>query len=363
MGRRPSGTSATVTPIANRNPSRAPIPISVANRKKAPPTTTAIVAIVRTTRSSSCESGLLGRGFDRASWAIEARRVRGPVAITSAVASPSTRKVPAKAGSPRSRELGTLSPVSVEVSTEAASERSTRRSAGTRSPASSTIRSPTTTDSASITTATPSRITRARTGSSPRSEAAARSARCSCAKANAPFSTTTRKIAIPSWGIPAAKARPPAAQSNRAKKWTNCRASTTAARGGACSGNRLGPSRRRRAAASAAVRPEVVDVGASVPIAPTLVHLGSTRPRAVGPPRPGPEASPLDSPLVPAQASCATAIGSVVGASGHDADSTVTAIVSADPGSASRSSATDPSGAGIRQPPLVGASPSIIQTS
>ena len=47
VGRRPSGTSATTTPIANRNPSLGAIPTNNATPKNEAPTRRAIVEIAR----------------------------------------------------------------------------------------------------------------------------------------------------------------------------------------------------------------------------------------------------------------------------------------------------------------------------
>ena len=61
VGSRPSGTSATVTPIANRKPSVAGVPMSSAIAKNAAADArAAMTAIVRTTRSSSSASGPAG---------------------------------------------------------------------------------------------------------------------------------------------------------------------------------------------------------------------------------------------------------------------------------------------------------------
>ena len=53
VGSSASGTRATVTPIANTNPSVGGLPSSSASAKNSPPTPTAMAAIVRTTRWSS----------------------------------------------------------------------------------------------------------------------------------------------------------------------------------------------------------------------------------------------------------------------------------------------------------------------
>ena len=73
-----------------------------------------------------------------------ARRVWLPMAVTIALASPSTTNVPAWSASPTSMASGTLSPVSIDVSSESMDASVAVRSAETRSPASSSTRSPTT---------------------------------------------------------------------------------------------------------------------------------------------------------------------------------------------------------------------------
>jgi hypothetical protein len=56
-------------------------------------------------------------------------------------------------------------------------------------------------------------------------------------------------------------------------------------------------------------------------------------------------------------------IGSVVGAEGQDADSTVTAMSGVGSISASRNSNTEPSAPGRKQPPGTGVSPRKVQSS
>jgi hypothetical protein len=60
VGSSASGTSATVTPMANTNPSLAGLPSSRASVKNTPPTPTAMAAMARTTRCSSWASGVVG---------------------------------------------------------------------------------------------------------------------------------------------------------------------------------------------------------------------------------------------------------------------------------------------------------------
>ena len=67
---------------------------------------TATAATVRTTRWSSTARGLGGRRPDRVRRAMPAKRVASPVAVTSPSPSPSTTKVPAKAGASRLDDLG-----------------------------------------------------------------------------------------------------------------------------------------------------------------------------------------------------------------------------------------------------------------
>ena len=95
VGSKPQGTTATVTPTANRKPLEAGVPSSSAIEKNTTPTAIATAAMMRDTRSSSRRSGV---GADRCDWvsfAMPASRVRAPVATTVAWASPSTMKHPA----------------------------------------------------------------------------------------------------------------------------------------------------------------------------------------------------------------------------------------------------------------------------
>ena len=255
VGSRPSGTSATVTPMAKTNPSAAGLPSRSESTKKSPPTPTAMPATVRTRRCSSWVSGLGDSAVVVVSWAIDASRVDVPVAVTVASASPSTTNVPAYSATPASMVLGSLSPVSIDVSTSRLCAATVTASAGMRSPESSTIRSSTTTSAASIMIRRPSRRTDTSRGSMARSRSAAWSARFSWTKANTAFTTMTMKIATPSCGRPARSASPPAAQSMRAKKWRSwpIRRRSAETPGGA--GSWFGPSRANRARASAVVRP------------------------------------------------------------------------------------------------------------
>lgn len=96
----------------------------------------------------------------------------------------------------------------------------TRQSAGTRSPSSSRTRSPATSSSAGRKPSCPSRHTCTWLGRARVRAARVRSAWNSCQKEKTPLISTTAQMAQPSWGVPAAKARPPAIHSSRAMKWT-----------------------------------------------------------------------------------------------------------------------------------------------
>jgi len=166
VGSSASGTNATVTPIANTNPSDGSLPNNSAIPKKNAPTPTATPAMVRTTWCSPTVSGVTGLAVTVASAAIVANRVAPPVAVTTAAADPSTTNVPANSGSFTAPGDGTLSPVSNDVSTKKQAALSTTASAGTRSPASTSSTSPTTTSSASTITGRPPRRTVTMVGSS-----------------------------------------------------------------------------------------------------------------------------------------------------------------------------------------------------
>ncbi len=95
VGNSPQGTTATVTPTANRKPSFAAVPMSREAPKNEPPTETATSAMRRDTRSSSSLRGLGPDRCERVRSAMPASRVWEPVAVTSPRASPSTTKQPA----------------------------------------------------------------------------------------------------------------------------------------------------------------------------------------------------------------------------------------------------------------------------
>ena len=141
VGSRPSGTSATITPMANKKASRQEIPTSRDSTKNSTPMPRAIAAVMRTIRCSSRASGLGGASTLPVRAAISASRVFPPVPATTPSAWPLTRKVPPKTVSPGTLASASLSPVSIDSSTEQPAATASRRSAGTRSPATSTTAS------------------------------------------------------------------------------------------------------------------------------------------------------------------------------------------------------------------------------
>ena len=137
VGSRPSGTSATITPMANRNASRQEMPTKRESTKNSTPMPRAIAAVMRTIRCSSSASGLGGASTLPVRAAISASLVFPPVPATTPSAWPLTRKVPPKTVSPGILVSASLSPVSIDSSTEQPAATASRRSAGTRSPATS----------------------------------------------------------------------------------------------------------------------------------------------------------------------------------------------------------------------------------
>ena len=177
VGRSASGTRATVTPTAKMSASETGFPTSSVIPKNSAPTPSEIAAMMRTTRCSCRVSGVGGLVEVPVSRVISPSRVAPATRVTWAVPPPSTTKQPAKTSAPSSTGTGSLSPVSIEVSSRSEVERRTTPSAGMRSPGSRTTTSSTTTSRASTTVGCPSRTTVARAGIRDRRRSAARSAR------------------------------------------------------------------------------------------------------------------------------------------------------------------------------------------
>src|SRR5450759_2751518 len=96
VGSRPAGTSATITPTANRRLLRGSIPTSSDAPRKTMPTVTAEPAMTMTARFSSSCSGVARRRTAVVRRDIWPRRVPAPVARTTATPEPVETKVPAK---------------------------------------------------------------------------------------------------------------------------------------------------------------------------------------------------------------------------------------------------------------------------
>ena len=171
VGNSPSGTSATITPMANRNPSRAGVPSQSETPKNNNPAPTAKAAITFTAWSSSARSGVRPRTTSPVNRAMPPSNVSTPVLATTTSPEPAATNVPAKtrfvrsissvAASRRigsaSRDSASDSPVSVELSTRRLVERTTRASAEMRSPSRRSTTSPGTSSAARIDERRPSR--------------------------------------------------------------------------------------------------------------------------------------------------------------------------------------------------------------
>ncbi len=237
VGSSPSGTLATITPRANKNPSATgSTPAVTPSTKNPTPKETARTVTIRVTRPISRWRGLGSSTTAWVRWAIVPISVRMPVARTTRRPLPATTPVPANTSSCRSGR-GTLarlfptaaslktgfgSPVSALWSTRSPAADRSWPSAGTWSPSSSRTRSPGTSAVADRRISPPSRSAVISRGSISWSASTARSARYSWKKLNTPLTTITAKMAQPSSRIPAKKAKAPATQSRTAKKLQNC---------------------------------------------------------------------------------------------------------------------------------------------
>ena len=171
VGNRPSGTFATISPIAKLSASCSGNPAtSQPIGRNASPAATATSAISQATRRTCRSSGLGSTSTRSVRAAIRPSSVCIPVANTSPDAAPPTQLVPLKttsrassgvlAGPPRPapRKTGCDSPVRVDRSTSTAPSRR-RASAEILSPSSSRRTSPGTSVAASTSCASPSRST------------------------------------------------------------------------------------------------------------------------------------------------------------------------------------------------------------
>ena len=228
---------------------------------------------MRVTRTISRCSGL---GSSTTAWvsrAIPPISVCMPVARTTKVPLPATAAVPAKSSSCRSvmgtfsrsspmsgsLKTGCDSPVSALWSTRSPAARRSCPSAGTWSPSSSSPTSPGTRSAVGTRRSSPSRRTVISLGRRSCSASTARSARYSWKKLNTPLITMTPKMAQPSSGKPAGKAKAPPTHRSTAKKLVNWSASRMRRGRPATRSSRLAPPAARRRAASPTVSPAGVD--------------------------------------------------------------------------------------------------------
>ncbi len=254
VGSSPSGTLATMSPMAKATASDAPSPASMPRGRKSRPTPRATSALMMATRRTCRSSGLGSRPTRSDSAAMRPSSVVIPVASTSARASPDVHSVPLNTVSGAVRGTGADSPVRAEISTSISPE-TRRASADIRSPSPTRTRSPGTRSAASTVAATPSRTTRAVMGMKAASASTDRSACLSCRKAKTAFSSTTAMtaMAMAHWDV--AIARAAATHSNRASGCTSC---SRARRGQVAPARRritLGPCAIRRRSASRWVSP------------------------------------------------------------------------------------------------------------
>ena len=273
VGSRPSGTLATMMPMAKSRFSQAGSPSAWPMKKKATPSPVASAATMRESRAISRCSGELGSPTVCVRWAIFPNSVRMPVAYTIARAWPDTTEVPASTiffanrsdssllGSVL-RALGLDSPVTVAVFTRSAKASTSRQSAGTRFPSSSSTMSPGTRAVASISAVSPPRLTFTFCGSNWRSAATAFSALYSCQKEKMPLIRMTPTIAMPRRFMPwpgskcsAMNASAAAAQRMMAKKCVNSRAKPRSRCSRSTSSTWLDPNSTSRRVASASSRP------------------------------------------------------------------------------------------------------------
>ena len=273
VGSRPSGTLATMMPMAKVKLIQNGRSINQPMAKKAMPSATASRATRRDTRSISRCSGEAVSPVLCVRRAIRPNSVRMPVAKTTAVHSPATISVPANSRLPaRSRSspgtgaadiaLASDSPVNVARLARSPQLSMTRQSAGTFAPSARRITSPGTRSATDTRLSPASRRTSTCSGSRRCKASKARSVRKACQNEKQPLTTMTPTMATPSSNIPwpgsrqaAKKASKAATQRRMAKKWPNSRSSIHHPGWRATPSTRLGPNSASRRAASPADRP------------------------------------------------------------------------------------------------------------
>ena len=228
VGNKPSGTSATITPVAKvRAVRNSTFVLSAATDRVAAPARTANTAVRRDrllTCRSNTDSPRRTPSTRAAIWPIV---LSGPVAQTTASAEPLTtpdpdgatqvnavagRLLPAAGTGFASRSTATDSPVIIDISSERLSDASSTQSAGMTSPAETRTTSPGTRSTAGTARSVPLRSTRAFTATLLIRLRRTCSARNSWANAKMPLMPTTATIAAPSSGMPDANDNPAANQ-------------------------------------------------------------------------------------------------------------------------------------------------------
>ncbi len=272
VGRRPSGTLATMMPMAKIKFPQKSRPMKWPMPKKITPVIVAMAAMSRVTLTISFWRGESPASTVPVNRAIFPNSVRIPVAKTAALPEPLTTVVPAKAmfglsiSSPGAgsslRRIGSDSPVRGALLTVREAEARRRASAGTRSPSVNRITSPGTTSRAGSSRSFPSRTTLTRKGRSRRRASTDFSARYSWMKVKIALMTMTPIIASPRVNIPSPgwrysdrRASPAPIQRRMARKWVNWRANFKAREVLRSSRISLGPNSRRRRPASSSVSP------------------------------------------------------------------------------------------------------------
>ncbi len=273
VGSNPSGTMATMSPMAKMKSSQGGTPRTQPIAKNTSPIRIARIAIHRLRWAISRRKGETPTRLVWARCAILPNSVCMPVAKTTALASPETIEVPvsrmfllwinssASEGS-ASRALGRDSPVIVAVLTRTPNASISRQSAGMLSPCSRSTTSPGTSWVTASDVALPSRIAFTSCGSSLSSVASVCSARYSCQKENRPLTTITPMTTPPTFAMPWPGAlhsptNASAAASHRitAKKWKNSLRKRSQSGWPATFSTWLGPNSRNRFSASATDNP------------------------------------------------------------------------------------------------------------
>ena len=207
VGSRPSGTRATVTPMAKTNPSEAGFPSRSESTKNSPPTPTAMAATVRTRRCSSWVSGLGDLGRRRRQLG-DRRQPGGRRRWRSPWPRPRPRRRRCRRTAPHGRRRARFALPGEHRRVDEQAVRGHGGRVGRDAVAGFEYQQVVDDDVGGIDHDLADRRGERSpgAGSRARSRSAAWSARFSCTKANTAFSATTMKMATPSWGRPARSA-------------------------------------------------------------------------------------------------------------------------------------------------------------